>query len=236
MAYDLISIGAHPDDVEVGTGGVLIDLNKRGYKTGIVYLTKGEMGTGGTPEIRAKEALEAAAVLGSDLIETYDWGDCRLEDTYENRIEIARLIRQYRPRILLAPYPNVGHGKRQSHPDHVAAGQIVINAANYATLRKMEIEGEPHRVERVFHYFLPPGLAPNFVVDITEHFEQWMEALICHKSQFMNPDKSRDYLWSLETMARSFGQQCGCKYGQGFYHVEPVRIVDVFDLVREDDA
>ena len=232
--YDLISIGAHPDDVEVGTGGVLIDLNQRGYKTGIVYLTKGEMGTGGTVEIRAKEAAKAAKVMGSDLIETFDWGDCGLFDTNDRRMELAALIRKYRPEILLTPYPHIGHGKRQSHPDHVAAGQITINAANFATLKKMPIEGEPHRVKQIFHYFLPPGMAANFVVDITSHFENWLEALKCHESQFLNPEKSRDYIWSLETMARAFGQQAGCKYGQGFYNVEPIRIVDIFDLVKKE--
>lgn len=231
--YDLISIGAHPDDVEVGTGGVLIGLNKNGYKTGIVYLTAGEMGTGGTPEIRAEEALNAARLMGSDLIHTYDWGDTRLFDSYEKRIELAMLIRRHKPSIILAPYPHVGHGKRQSHPDHVAAGQIVINAANYATLKKMPIPGEPHSVKRIFHYFLPPGLSPSFIVDITEQFERWLDALKCHQSQFLNPEKSRDYIWSLESMARSFGQQAGCKYGQGFYHVEPIRIVDLFDLVKK---
>ncbi|MBN2227214.1 MAG: bacillithiol biosynthesis deacetylase BshB1 [candidate division Zixibacteria bacterium] len=231
-AYDLISIGAHPDDVEVGTGGVLLALNDAGYRTGIVYLTAGEMGTGGTPEIRAEEAFQAARVLGSDLLETFDWGDCRLFDTFERRIELAGLIRRYRPTIILTPYPHVGHGKRQSHPDHVAAGQITINAANYATLKKMPIDGEPHRVKQVFHYFLPPGLSPNFVVDITAQYERWLEALRCHRSQFLNPEKSRDYMWSLESMARSFGQQAGCRYGQGFYNVEPIRIVDLFDLVK----
>ncbi|SYZ74684.1 putative Uncharacterized deacetylase YpjG [Candidatus Zixiibacteriota bacterium] len=230
--YDLVSIGAHPDDVEVGTGGVLIDLNKKGYRTGIVYLTAGEMGTGGTAEIRAEEAKNAARVLGSDLIHTYDWGDTKLFDTYERRIELATLIRKHRPEIVLAPYPHVGHGKRQSHPDHVACGEIVINAVNYATLKKMPIEGEPHIVKRVFHYFLPPGLSPSFVVDITAHFERWIEALKCHRSQFLNPEKSRDYIWSLESLARSFGSQAGCRYGQGFYHIEPMRITDLFDLVK----
>jgi N-acetylglucosamine malate deacetylase 1 len=145
---------------------------------------------------------------------------------------LAGLIRKCRPAIILAPYPQIGHGKRQSHPDHVAAGQIVINAASYATLKKMPIPGDPHSVKRVFHYFLPPGLTPSFVVDITEYFEQWIEALKCHKSQFLNPEKSRDYIWSLESMARSFGSQAGCRYGQGFYHIEPMRIVDLFDLVK----
>jgi bacillithiol biosynthesis deacetylase BshB1 len=230
--YDVISIGAHPDDVEVGTGGVLISLNKKGYRTGIVYLTAGEMGTGGTPEIRAEEASNAAATLGSALIRTYDWGDAKLFDDYEKRLELAGLIRKYRPAIILAPYPQIGHGKRQSHPDHVAAGQIVINAANYATLKKMPISGEPHQVKRIFHYFLPPGVTPSFVVDITEHFEQWLEALKCHRSQFLNPEKSRDYLWSLESMARAFGAQAGCRYGQGFWHTEPIRIIDLLDLAK----
>jgi bacillithiol biosynthesis deacetylase BshB1 len=230
--FDLISIGAHPDDIEVGTGGILIALNKLGYKTGVVYLTAGEMGTGGTPEIRAEEAINAAKVIGSDLIYTYNWGDTRLFDDYDKRIELAGLIRKCRPAIILAPFPHVGHGKRQSHPDHVAAGQIVINASNFAALKKMPIEGEPHQVKQIFHYFLPPGIAPSLVVDITDHFDQWIEALKCHRSQFLNPEKSRDYIWQLESMARAFGIQAGCKYGQGLYHFEPVRVANLFDLAK----
>jgi N-acetylglucosamine malate deacetylase 1 len=230
--YNVISVGAHPDDVEVGTGGVLIGLNRKGLKTGIVYLTAGEMGTGGTAEIRADEAMNAARIMGSDLIETFNWGDCNLFDTYDRRLALASLIRQVRPEIIMAPYPGIGHGKRQSHSDHVAAGQIAINAANYASLKKLPIEGEPHRVKRVFHYFLPPGMPPDFVVDITDCFDSWIEALRCHRSQFLNPEKSRNYLWSLESMARSFGQQAGCEYGQGFCSMEPVKVIDILDLVK----
>ena len=85
---DLLSIGAHPDDVEVGTGGVLIDLSHRGYRCGLVIMTQGEMGTGGTPEIRAQEVKDAARILGADVIKTLDWGDTRLEDSYDKRLEI----------------------------------------------------------------------------------------------------------------------------------------------------
>jgi N-acetylglucosamine malate deacetylase 1 len=175
--YDLVSIGAHPDDVEVGTGGVLIDLAKRGYRCGLVIMTQGEMGTGGTAEIRAQEVKDAAAVLGVDILATFDWGDTRLEDSYAHRLELARVIRQARPKILLAPYPHVGHGRRQSHPDHVASGIISVNAANLAALKKADLPGEPHLVDRIFHYFLPPGVYPHFVVDITPHFDQWIKAL-----------------------------------------------------------
>ncbi len=233
--YDLLSIGAHPDDVEVGTGGVLIDLHKRGYRCGIVILTQGEMGTGGTAEIRAQEVRDAAAILGADIVATFDWGDTRLEDGYDKRLALARIIRQARPKIILAPYPHVGHGRRQSHPDHVAAGVITVNATNVAALRKVDVPGEPHVVDRIFHYFLPPQVYPNFVVDITPHVDQWVQSLSAHRSQFLNPEKSRDYIGNLTAMARSFGLQARCQYGQGFYAVEPIVVGDIMTLARSDE-
>lgn len=231
--YDLLSIGAHPDDVEVGSGGVLIDLNKRGYKCGIVILTQGEMGTGGTAEIRAEEVKEAAKILGADIIKTFDWGDTKLEDTYDKRLELAKVIRKCRPKIILAPYPHVGHGRRQSHPDHVAAGILAINAANLAALKKIDIPGENHLVTRIFHYFLPPGITPNFVIDITPHFEQWIKALSAHQSQFLNPEKSKNYIEHLTAMARSFGLLARCQYGQGFYAVEPILMKNMMMFVED---
>jgi bacillithiol biosynthesis deacetylase BshB1 len=233
--YDIISIGAHPDDVEVGTGGVLIKLKEYGYRTGIIYLTKGEMGTGGTPEIRAEEARKAAEILGADLLETLDWGDTKLTDQPEYRYRLVAMLRKYRPDIVLAPWVSGGHGKRQSHPDHLAAGQITTNSIYYATFKKLPIEGEIHRVKALFHYFLPVEEAPTFVVDISDQFERWMEALKAHASQFLNPEKSRNYLWSLETMARSFGGMIGVKYGQAFKIGEPLKIQDLFCLIRGKD-
>jgi bacillithiol biosynthesis deacetylase BshB1 len=230
--YDLLSIGAHPDDVEVGSGGVLIDLSKRGYQCGIVIMTQGEKGTGGNAEIRAKEVKNAAEILGADIIETFDWGDTKLQDTYDKRLELAKIIRATRPKIILAPYPHIGHGRRQSHPDHVAAGIITVNAASLSSLKKADLSGEPHLVKRIFHFFLPPGLSPNFVVDITPHFEQWIKALSAHESQFLNPEKTRDYIETLTAMSRSFGLQAGCKYGQGFYAVEPILVTDIMTLAE----
>jgi N-acetylglucosamine malate deacetylase 1 len=234
--YDLLSIGAHPDDIEVGTGGVLIDLAKRGYRCGIVIMTQGEMGTGGTAEIRAHEVKDAARILGVDIVHTFDWGDTKLEDSYDKRLELAKVIRATRPKIILAPYPHVGHGRRQSHPDHVASGIIAINAANLAALKKIDVPGEAHLVTRIFHYFLPPQVYPNFVVDITPHFEQWIAALSAHRSQFLNPEKTRDYIEQLSAMARAFGLQARCKYGQGFYAVEPVLVKDVMMLVEGQEG
>lgn len=230
--YDLLSVGAHPDDVEVGTGGVLIDAAKRGYKVAIAILTEGEMGTGGTADIRRQEVQDAARILGANVVARFDWGDTRLEDSYEHRRALAEVIRRTRPRIILAPYPHVGHGRRQSHPDHVAAGVIALNAANLAALKKADVPGDPHLVTRIFHYFLPPGVSPNFVVDITPHYEQWIQALSAHRSQFLNPEKSKNYLEGITAASRSFGLLTRVKYGQGFYAVEPILVTDIMTLAE----
>lgn len=228
---DMLAIGAHPDDVEVGCGGLLIKMKERGYRTGVVYVTRGEMGTGGTPEIREQEAKAAAEILGAEILATLDFGDCRVVDNFESRVAIAQLLRRHRPKIVLAPYWQGGHGKRQSHPDHLATGRIVMNAAYYASFKKLPIPEEPYKINALYHYFLPPEVSPTFIVDITEQYERWMEALKAHKSQFLNPEKDRDYLWSLESMARSFGGMIGVKYGQGYAIGEPMRIDDPFCLV-----
>lgn len=234
--YDLISIGAHPDDVEVGTGGVLIKMAARGFRTGIVYLTRGEMGTGGDPETRAREAQASAAIMRADLLETLDLGDTRLVDSPDNRTLVAGLLRKYRPRVVLAPWPHGGYGQRQSHADHLACGRIVMNARYYAGFGKLPVVGEPYRVPGLFFYFLPHDESPSFVVDISDHFEDWIASLSAHRSQFLNPEKKngRDYLWHLETMARWYGSLVGCRYGQAFKSGEPLRAENLFCLVRSD--
>ncbi len=228
---DLLAFGAHPDDVEVGCGGLLIKLNKRGYKTGIVIFTQGEMGTGGNAEIRRKEVEDAAKIMGTKVLAHLDMGDCRLEDNYQTRLEAAKYIRRHKPTMVLAPWPTGGHGKRQSHADHVACGQIVVNAANYATFKKLPLDEPIHRINGLFHYFLPPEITPTFIVDITEEFAEWIKALSAHRSQFLNPEKDRDYLWALESIARSFGGQVGVQYGLGYAIGEPLKIIDPFCLV-----
>jgi bacillithiol biosynthesis deacetylase BshB1 len=232
--YDLISFGAHPDDVEVGSGGVLLKMAQAGFRTGIVYLTRGEMGSGGDPHIRAQEALDAAKIMQTDLLETLDLGDSRLVDTPDNRTLVAGLLRRYRPRIVLAPWPRGGYGQRQSHADHLACGRIVMNARYYAGFRKLPVEGEPYQLPGLFFYFLPHDVSPSFVADISEQFEGWLSALKAHRSQFLNPNKGtgRDYLWHLETMARWYGSLVGCKYGQAFKIGEPMAVDNLFCLIR----
>jgi bacillithiol biosynthesis deacetylase BshB1 len=230
-AIDCLALGAHPDDVEVGAGGVLVKLRQLGYRTGLAVLTRGELGTGGTPEVREREIDRAAAIMGAEVLAKLDWGDTRLVDTPERREQVAILYRRYRPRLVLAPYYQGGHGQRASHPDHLAAGKLAINAVPYAALAKLDIPGEPYQVPALFHYFLPPEVMPTFVVDITAQFDAWMESLKAHASQFQNPDKPRDYLRFLETRARHYGSLVGVNYGQGFVAGEPMSIHDPMMLV-----
>jgi bacillithiol biosynthesis deacetylase BshB1 len=234
--YDVLAVGAHPDDVEVGCGGALIELSERGRRCALAILTQGEMGTGGDPDIRRAEIETAAHVMGVDVAEVFDWGDTRLADSYEHRLELGQIIRQLRPRIILCPWPQVFHGRRQSHPDHVAAGQITINAANVANLRKAPIEGDIHLVTRIFHYFLPPNVTPSVVVDITPHYDRWMQALAAHQSQFLNPQKGKDYMESLSIMAKSAGALARVKYGQGFATAEPAVVRDITTLADPHPA
>jgi len=124
-----------------------------------------------------------------------------------------------------------GHGKRAGHPDHLAAGQIAMNAVNYASLVKAPTNSEVHRVPALYHFFLPPGVMPTFVVDITDQYDRWLKALKAHASQFQNPKKPKDYIWTLETLARYYGALIGVKYGQGFIIGEPMHIDDPMKLL-----
>ncbi|MEK7774489.1 MAG: bacillithiol biosynthesis deacetylase BshB1 [Candidatus Zixiibacteriota bacterium] len=230
--YDILAVGAHPDDVEVGCAGVIADCTHRGYRSGLVVLTQGEMGTGGTSEIRSGEIREAARIMGAEVLATFDWGDTRLEDSYDKRQALAEVIRRAQPKVILCPWPHVGHGRNQSHPDHVATGVIAVNAAHLASLKKADVTGEPHMVTRIFHYFLPPGVNPDFVVDITPWFDTYIAALSAHRSQFLNPEKKLDYIELLTARARSYGLMIGCKYGQGFKSAEMIRVLDIMNLAQ----
>lgn len=230
--YDMMAIGAHPDDVEVGCGGLFAKSAEQGHKIGFAILTEGEMGTGGDIEIRRKESQEAANIMGANLLHTFNWGDTQLFDTYERREELAALIRRAAPRVILCPYPHVSHGRRGGHPDHVATGEIAINAVMLAALKKFESDAPPHHVERMFYYFLPADVKPTFIVDISEHYDKWLDSLKAHASQFQNPQKEMDYIFYLETSARAAGQLGRCKYGQAYYAAEPPLVDDMMDLVK----
>ena len=220
-----LTFGPHPDDAEIGTGAFLLKMKSQGYRTGMILLTEGDMGAG-TPEIRRQEAAAAARDLKLDVYEVLNLGDTRLEDTYENRVTVASLVRKYRPQVVLAPYYGLEPGRGRGHGDHIACGYVVTHGTNFAHLEKFPAEGPAHAVKRMMYYFLPPFMRPTFIVPVDEEFPQAIRALANHKSQFDRPDRPKFFPTRLETFAAYFGAQVGAKYGQAFYVQDPLRIDD----------
>lgn len=230
LALDFLSFGAHPDDAEIGSGAFLLKMKGRGYRTGIISLTEGDMGAG-TNDVRRREAESAAKLLEVDLFEILDLGDTRLEDNFENRRWVASLIRKYRPKIVLAPHYAVEPGRGRGHADHIAAGHLVTHAANFAHLEKFSAEGEPHAVIKVLYYFMTPFERPSFIVPVDQELPRAVEAIKAHRSQFGRPGYS-SFPDRLETVARYFGLLIGCTYGQAFYSQDVFRIDDPFLLFQ----
>jgi len=234
MSVDILAFGAHPDDAEIGCGGLLLKLKDRGYRTGIAYLTVGEMGSRGTPEVRRQELMAAAKVLGLDYVEVLDFQDCRLSDTFENRLKIAAIVRRQQPTIVLAPYWDGPPGRGIGHTDHQTAGYLVSHGVNFAHLRALPLDDEPHSVANIFYYLFPRESPPSFVVDISDYIDQWVEMLKCHRSQFYNPETGRyDFIDTLLAVARARGFGIGARYAQAFISPEPLKIDDPFLLVTQ---
>ncbi len=233
LALDFLSFGAHPDDAEIGSGAFLLKMKAKGYRTGIVSLTEGDMGAG-TRKVRKREAEAAAKLLEVDVFETLNLGDTRLEDTLQNRKQVASMIRKYRPRIVLAPHYGVEPGRGRGHADHIAAGHLVTHAANFAHLEKFPAAGQPHAVQKVLYYFLIPFERPSFIVPVDQELPRALQAISAHHSQFDRPGY-RNVPDRLETVARFFGLLIGCTYGQAFYTQDVFRIDDPFALFQRPD-
>jgi bacillithiol biosynthesis deacetylase BshB1 len=236
MPVDILAFGPHPDDAEIGAGGLLRKMKDRGHSTGIVDMTTGDMGWG-TPEIRAGESDQAAKHLRLDVRENLDLGDCRIEDTFENRCKVAGMLRKHRPQIVLSPYYNLPIGRGLGHNDHYKTGQLVANAYNLAHLAKAPVDGEPHQAKAIYYYFLPAGTPPTFIVDISEWVGDWVLALDSHQSQFYHPDRPRPASFpqpreAFESNARYWGWQIGVKFGQAFLATGPLKIDDPMMLVK----
>jgi N-acetylglucosamine malate deacetylase 1 len=224
---DLLAVGAHPDDVEVGIGGMVYKFAQAGQRVGILDLTRGEMGTRGTPDERAAEAAQAAKVLGVAHRAHAELPDGGIANVQEQRIEIIGWLRAFRPRVLLAPY----HTDR--HPDHDAAHHL-IRAANYfAGLAKLETGQDPHRTPTVYYYRVyGDSTPPQIAVNISVEFDVKIRALQSYQSQFHNPEYagaptyvSSEAFWqSIETRARYWGQRIGVTYAETLYADEPIAL------------
>src|SRR5499427_6194349 len=178
LSVDVLALAAHRDDVEQTCGGTLLKMAERGYRTGILDLTQGEMGTRGTAQSRAGEAEEAARILKVVWRRALDIPDGRVENTWENRLKVARVIREQRPRVLILPY---WEGR---HPDHYTASVLGYEAAFLSGLAKLPIEGAAHRPFKIVYASLYRDVRPTFVVDISNQFEARFTSLMAYKSQF----------------------------------------------------
>ena len=229
MAVDILAISAHADDIELTCGGTLIQMHERGYRFGILDLTRGEMGTRGSAEIRAKESQRAAEILGAEFRETLDLGDGGLRTGREEELLVIDVIRREKPRIVMTPFPE------DRHPDHRRAGSLVADAAFYAGLRKLETAHPAHRPQQTVFFGTFEIQKPIFVVDVTPAIEKRREAILAYKSQFHDPTSTepetmlsqKGFLEMIEARLRDFGALIGTEFGEGFVTRRPPRIGDL---------
>jgi bacillithiol biosynthesis deacetylase BshB1 len=231
-ALDLLAIAAHPDDVEQTCGGTMIAMAEKGYRTGIIDLTAGDMGTRGTPKLRVEESQQAARLLLAGYRENLFMPDARLENSLAGRITIAAKIRELKPRIVILPYWEA------RHPDHYRAGEMAYEGCFLAGLAKLDPYTEPHRPFKVLYSSLYAPVTPSFVVDISAQFERRMASLMAYRSQYGGGDGDESALFPAEaevrerlaSIARYYGNLIGVKYGEPFVVKEAIRVDDVVSM------
>lgn len=230
MNLDALFFGAHPDDIELSCGGTLCNIISGGQKAAIIDLTEGELGTRGSVEMRYKESAEAAKIIGAEFRKNLQIPDGNIINSPENRLKIIRLIREYKPKILFAPYA----GDR--HPDHMHTSKLITEAAFYSGLDKVKSKlnnknQDAYRPRRVYYYMQTYTFEPSFITDITGSFETKMKAVKSYKSQFYNPDNSepdtfisdKKFIEYIEARAQFYGFYIGVKYGEPFFTKEKIK-------------
>jgi bacillithiol biosynthesis deacetylase BshB1 len=226
---DILFFGAHPDDVELSCGGTVAKVVKDGLRAGMVDLTRGEMGTRGTPQTRKREAANAAKALGAAFRQQLDFGDGNLQTGREQELEIIGLLRRWRPKLVVAPYPD------ERHPDHARTGRVVTDASFYSGLKALETGLPAFRPQTVLYYLQNYMLAPSFVVDVTNAWKTKMRAVAAFKSQFYDP-KSKEpktfisdpkFLDMIDARGKHFGALIGATYGEAFVTKQPPRVDDL---------
>jgi bacillithiol biosynthesis deacetylase BshB1 len=226
----ILAIAAHRDDVELTCGGTIIKAAKRGQRTAIVDLTQGEMGTRGSAELRAQEASRAAEVLGVSARETLGLPDAGIENSPATREALARVIRRFRPRVVIAP---AFEGR---HPDHRVTAGLVRDACFVAGLAKIAPEVPKHRPHKILHAltYRQDFVRPSFVVDITDEFEQKLAAVRCYDSQFDGEIQAGEVFPNGEPLydiirhyAATYGSLIRTRYGEPYFTTEMMRVDDV---------
>jgi bacillithiol biosynthesis deacetylase BshB1 len=223
-SLDLLVFGPHPDDIEIGLGGAVARHAARGFKVGLCDLTRGELGSNGTPEERAEEAEAARRVLGAIWRGNLGWPDGGIDGGASQIQDAVALVRRARPRAVAVPY------WQDRHPDHGAASRVLARAIFNSGLRRFEAPGDAWRPEWVCYYFINDGDEPSFVVDVSEHYGIKREALACYSSQFRpaGADAQETRLTSprfnqlIESRDAQFGARAGVAFAEGIVVAEPI--------------
>ncbi|MGV3657169.1 MAG: bacillithiol biosynthesis deacetylase BshB1 [Chitinophagaceae bacterium] len=242
MKLDILAIGVHPDDVELGCSGTLIKEVRQGKKVGIVDLTQGELGTRGTIETRYQEAADAAKIMGIHARENLKMRDGFFKNDEAHQMQVIQVLRKYKPEIVIA---NILEDR---HPDHGRAGQMVYDACFLSGLRQVKTtdengnEQEKWRPKYLLHYIQDRFYEPDFIVDISDVFEQRMESIKAYKTQFHDPQSNEpatyisnpDFLEAITSRARLLGKRIGVQFAEGFLTKKNIGISSLDALVLQE--
>jgi bacillithiol biosynthesis deacetylase BshB1 len=234
MQLDILAFGAHPDDIELFAGGTLAKMAAHGYATGVVDMTRGELGSRGTRAIRAREAKKAARILGLKVRENLGLPDGDVRATAAARLKVIRMLRKYRPPLVLV------HHWDDKHPDHVSTSRLVTEAAHHAGLAKIRTGQERFRPTAVLYFKLPAGTFPSFVIDVSDFAAVRLSAIQAYGSQLFNPSSSEpptylsqpDFLARVLAVHAYYGAHIGKALGEGFYMKGVFEIPDLVDFFR----
>lgn len=237
MKLDLLVFAAHPDDAELACSGTIVAHVAAGRSCGIIDLTKGEMGTRGSVELRMAEAEKSSEILGLTVRENLGFGDVKFLNDWDHQIEVIKMIRKYQPEIILA------NAIRDRHPDHGKGAELLEQAFFKTGLARIETEldgvrQEPYRPKHLYHYIQNDYIEPSFIMDISAHWDKKISSIMAFKSQFYNPDSkepetfisSDRFIESIEARAKEFGHRIGVKYGEGFTMSTTPGITNLFSL------
>lgn len=242
MKLDILAIGAHPDDVELGCSGTLINEIKKGKKAGIIDLTQGELGTRGTVETRYQEAADAAKIMGIAVRENLKMRDGFFQNDEAHQLQLIQKLRQYQPDIV------IGNILEDRHPDHGRAGNLIYDACFLSGLKQIETKDDEGNVQEkwrpryLLHYIQDRFYEPDVIVDITDVWEQRLEAIKAYKTQFFNPGSnepqtyisSPEFFESVKSRARLLGKRIGVPYAEGFLSQKSIGIRSLDALILQE--
>jgi bacillithiol biosynthesis deacetylase BshB1 len=235
MQLDILAFGAHPDDVELFAGGTLAKMAALGYSTGVADMTRGELGTRGTPARRKKEAARAAEILGLRIRENVGLKDGHVTVTAESRLKVIRILRRHRPRIVLTHYWD------DKHPDHVHTSRLVAEAVHHSGLARVKTGQDRYRPPVVLYFKLPRQFTPSFVVDVSDYNDQRRAAISAYGSQLFDPSSQEpmtrlsqpDFLHHVESVHSYYGSLIGTRVGEAFHIKE---VLEIQDLMLQFDS